>query len=286
MMDIRKYISENIVIFDGAVATMLMQKGLQPSESPELWMLNNPEKVREMHTQYVRAGAEVITTNTFGASRIRLREFGREDEGRKICEMAVSIAKEAGENILVAGSLGPVGTPIYGNNVDKTFQAFAEQAGYLDEFGADLLLVETMTDICEAETVLKACKSASGLPIIISLGFINGDKLTGGTTPEEAVEILAKHQPLAIGTNCGDPFDMIENVRRLRKSWNGPILAEPSAGTPVMREGVPVWIMKPEEMADIARRLHSAGANLIGSCCGTTPEFTSAIFGVMKQEIE
>ncbi len=280
----RKYLSENIVIFDGAVATMLMQKGLQPGESPELWMLNNPEKVREMHTEYVRAGAEVITTNTFGASRSRLREFGREGEGRKICEMAVSLAKEAGETILVAGSLGPVGTAIDGNNVDKTFQAYAEQAGYLDEFGADLLLVETMTDICEVETALKACRSVSALPIIISLGFINGDKMTGGTTPEEAVGILAKHQPLAIGTNCGDPLDMIENVRRLRKSWNGPILAEPSAGKPTVAEGKPVWTMTPAEMADIARRLHSAGANLIGTCCGTTPEFTSAILRSIKHK--
>ncbi|HDR91267.1 MAG TPA: hypothetical protein ENN75_03350, partial [candidate division Zixibacteria bacterium] len=262
----------------------LMQKGLRPGESPELWMLEKPEKIREAHDEYLRAGAEILTTNTFGASRFRLREYGRENEGLQICETAVRLAKEsAGENALVAGSIGPVGLKFHGENLEVIYRAFEEQAGYIAESGADLLIIETMIEITEAEIALKACKNAVEIPVVISLGFVDGDKMPDGTTPENAVEILAKHQPLAIGTNCGDPKEMIENVRELRRSWNGPILAEPSAGLPGMREGVPVWRMTPEEMADIALKLHSAGANLIGSCCGTTPEFTSAIVKAVKR---
>jgi len=204
------------------------------------------------------------------------------DQGFAARERARLAKEAAGENAFVAGSIGPVGCKMHKENLEEVSMAFDEQAGFLCEFGADLIIIETMTDIAEAQIALKTCKNAVDIPVIVSLGFTDGDKMPEGTTPEKAVEILAKLKPFAIATNCGDPNEMIENVHMLRACWNGPILAEPSAGMPVMRDGFPVWTMKPEEMAEIALKLNSAGANLIGSCCGTTPEFTSEILRALK----
>ncbi len=281
MKGVREYLSDNTVIFDGAIATMLMAKGMPADESPEGWMLGHPESLRSTHEEYVHAGAEVLTTNTFGASRVRLREFGLEREIGQICETAVRIAREASEGALVAGSIGPLGGVF---EEEVAFDVFLEQANLLVKCGVDLILIETMSNLREADIALRASTQITSAPVIVNLAFGEGFAHHEKISPESFSDFFSRKSPFGIGTNCGGaPEDSIEATRRMRKFWKGPLLAEPSGGNPVIEDGKPVWFTSPKDFAEIALKLRSAGANLIGSCCGTTPEHTFEIAKSIKE---
>ncbi len=286
MRDVRVYISENVLVLDGGIGTMLWAAGMPRSESPEAWMLRNPSAVRAVHEDYARAGADILTTNTFGASRIRLREFGIEDRVGEICELAVKLAKDVGGEALVAGSIGPLGEllPPFGEiDPKEAYDAFREQAIALEKSGADLIIIETMTDLREAQITLRAAKSAVRIPILINLAFDDGYRTVTGTPPDVGAVALGKMRPDAVGTNCGGaPEEMVDNVRKIKRYWRGALVAEPNAGIPVTKNGETTWPGTPEELAEITMEIHSAGANLIGSCCGSTPDFTSAIAKALK----
>lgn len=284
-MIVREYIRDNVLIFDGGIGTMLSALGLPRGESPEAWMLSNPDKVRQVHEEYARAGADILTTNTFGASRIRLREFGLEDRVSGICNLAVKLAREASGNALVAGSMGPLGellAPFGEMEPVEAYDAFRQQATELAKAGADIVIIETMTDLREAQLALRAAKRAISIPILVNMAFDDGNRTITGTPPEVGAVALGKMAPDGIGTNCGGaPEDTIENVRRMKRYWDGPLVAEPNAGIPITKGTDTIWPASPDEMAKIALSLHDAGANFIGSCCGSTPDFTSAIAKVL-----
>jgi len=279
---IAKYLTENVLVFDGAMGTMLMASGMPHGESPESFMLSNPDVVERIHRDYVLAGADILTTNTFGASPIRLAEFGLSDRCDEICRLAVTIAKNAaGNRTLVAGSIGPLGgfLPPFGEiDPEEAFGAFITQARYLAEAGADLLIIETMTDLREAKLALRAAKSVVNIPVIVGFAFDERGRTVTGTPPEVGAVAIGALYPVAIGSNCGgDPQDMVDNTRRMRGYWDGPIVAEPNAGIPREEGGKLIWPATPDELAEIAVELFDAGANLIGSCCGSTPDFTVSI---------
>lgn len=281
MKDLREYLSKNTVVFDGAIATMLMARGMPVEESPEGWMLSHPETLRSIHEEYSHAGAEVLTTNTFGASRARLREFGLEKEIEQICETAVRLAKEASDGGLVAGSIGPLGAI---HEEEKAFEIFLEQAKLLVECGVDLIIIETMSNLREASIALRASNQVTSAPVIVSLAFSEGFAHHERISPESFADYFSRKSPFGIGTNCGGaPEESIEATRRMHKFWKGPLLAEPSAGNPVIEDGKPVWFTSPKDFAEIALKLRSAGANLIGSCCGTTPEHTFEIAKALNE---
>ncbi|RKZ29472.1 methionine synthase, partial [bacterium] len=236
-MEFEKIAKSNVLIMDGAMGTMLIAEGLRTGESPEAFMLEHPETVQKVHSDYVAAGAQILTTNTFGASRTRLAEFGLGDKVDQICALAVGLAKKAaGEKAFIAGSIGPLGVflPPFGEmNIDEAYDAFSEQARALESAGADLLVIETMTDLREAQLALRAAKSAVRIPIIAHLAFNEADRTVTGTSPDVGAVALGSTRPFGIGTNCGGkPEEMVENIRRMRRYWDGPLSAEPNAGVP------------------------------------------------------
>lgn len=281
-MKFEQLATNKVMIFDGAIGTMLMAAGMRDNECPEQFMLREPEVMYRIHLEYVKSGAQIITTNTFGASEVNLKRFGLGDEVENICQLAVKMAKKASrDKAFVAGSIGPLGIflPPFGELDPKlAFKAFQDQARALENAGADLIIIETMTDLREAQIALRAVKSAVSIPIIAHLAFNDEHGTVTGTPPQVEAITLGAMKPFAIGTNCGEnPRDMISHIQRMRPLWNGPISAEPNAGIPVKKDDELVWPADPKEMAEIALELYRAGANLIGLCCGSTPEHTTAI---------
>ncbi len=286
-MEFERLARTNILVMDGGMGTMLMAAGLRTGQSPEEFMLERPEAVRSIHEDYAAAGAKILTTNTFGASSVHLSQFNLDNRVEEICTLAVELAREAGsDEIFVAGSIGPLGVylPPFGEqDIVEAFAAFVQQAKALTEAGADLLIIETMTDLREAQLALRAAKSVVNIPIVAHLAFNEVDRTVTGTPPDVGAVSLGAMRPFVIGTNCGgEPQKMIENVRAMRRYWNGPLSAEPNAGVPETRGDNTVWPASPEDLAEIALELREAGANLIGSCCGSTPEHTAEIATALK----
>ncbi|HHS49880.1 MAG TPA: hypothetical protein ENN07_02070 [candidate division Zixibacteria bacterium] len=268
---LRELLGRRAVVLDGAMATVLFARGLEIGGSAEHFMLKQAEVVAEVHREYRSAGADIITTNTFGVSCGRFDDF----EVQKICSLAVDLAKSAGEGF-IAGSIGPSG--------GKDADIFALQARMLETAGADLLILETMTDIREARIAFDAVRDASGLPIIVSFAFAENGETYGNATVEDCVSSVADFCPLAIGANCGgDPESMIAAIERIRQVWDGLIIAAPSAGNAEEVGGKLVWKATPRRMAEIALRLVRAGAGIVGSCCGTSPEHTRAIAEAVRK---
>ncbi|HRY12297.1 MAG TPA: homocysteine S-methyltransferase family protein [Syntrophomonadaceae bacterium] len=285
--DIEGILRERILVLDGAMGTMLQQKGMMPGQCPELFGIEHPEVLQEIHQQYAEAGAEIIETNTFGANRFKLAEYGLEDRVEEINAEAVRLARAAAKNkALVAGCIGPTGRllrPMGNVNFDDLYDAFAQQAAALERAGADLISIETMTDIGEMRAALIAAKQASRLPVIAHLTFESGGRTMTGTDPLTTVVILDALQPLAIGANCsGGALDLLPIIEVMGRHSRSFISVEPNAGLPRLVGDKTVFPALPEEMAEHALRLKDAGANLIGGCCGTTPQHIQSIAAVLK----
>ncbi len=277
-------LKSKILVFDGAMGTQLQEKGLPAGECPELWNLTEPNKIREIHENYLQSGADIITTNTFGATAIRLEEYGLEDKVEIINKAAVEIAKEAVQNAghgYVAVSIGPTGRliePIGDLPFDDAYQLFKEQVVVATNAGADLFIIETMGDLGEMRAALLAVKENSPLPVIASMTFQEDGRTFTGTDPLTAATVLEGLGADIIGVNCSvGPKDLMEVVKELVKSTNLPLLVQPNAGLPKLVKGKTVYDGNPEEMAQYANQFVELGANLVGSCCGTTPAYTKAI---------
>lgn len=287
LIDLGMLLKQKILILDGAMGTMLQNKGMQPGECPELFGINHPGVLGEIHSQYVEAGADIIQSNTFGANRFKLGEYGLADQVGEINAEAISIARQsARDKALVAGSVGPTGKilkPMGDVDFDDLYLAFSEQVTACEKAGADLISIETMTDIGEMRIALIAARQNTRLPVIAHMTFENGGRTMMGTDPVTALLILEALDPLAIGANCsGGAGELLPVIATMGKFTDRFLSVEPNAGLPRLIGDQTVFPDSPEEMAEYALRLRDAGANIIGGCCGTTPQHIHAIAGAVK----
>lgn len=281
---IQKLIAQGPVLTDGAWGTQLQARGLAPGENPDLWNLTHPDKVAEVARAYVAAGSQVILTNTFGGNRFRLAEAGCAGRVREINEAGVRISHEAaGGRALVFASMGPSGKMLLAGDVtaDELGAAFTEQAEALARGGADGLVVETMSDPAEAKVAVAAAK-ATGLPVVASMVFDSGkdkDRTMMGNTPEAVAAELAAAGADVIGANCGQGIaGFVKICARLKSAAGGrPIWIKGNAGLPAVREGKICYDITAQQFAGFVPALVQAGANFIGGCCGTSPDFIRAL---------
>ena len=280
-------LKKRILILDGAMGTMLQDAGMEIGECPEFFGLNHPAVLEDIHSQYVQAGCDILQTNTFGANRLKLAEYGLADLVDEINREAVNIARKAAKGkTMVAASIGPTGKllhPLGEADFDLMYEAFKEQVVACEKAGADLLSIETMTDIGEMRIALIAARHNTSLPVIAHMTFEDGGHTMMGTDPLTALVIMEAFQPLAIGANCsGGARELLPVIEIMGQYTNCYLSVEPNAGLPALVDGKTVFPDSPEEMAEYAIRLRDAGANIIGGCCGTTPRHIEAIARILK----
>jgi len=277
------------VVLDGAWGTQLQQKGLAPGECPDGWNLTHPDRVREVAMAYVEAGSRVILTNTFGANRIALSRHNLVADSATINKAGAAISLQAAKGkALVFGSMGPCGRLLLSGDVteQEIEGAFGEQARALKEAGVHGIVVETMSDLAEAEIAVGAAHE-TGLPVVACMSFDSGqasDRTMMGVTPEQAADELRKAGADAVGANCGLGIEgYLPLCVRLRAATNLPLWIKPNAGTPELVDGAVTYRTGVMEFVERSGRLLDAGANFIGGCCGTTPAFISALADLVKQ---
>jgi homocysteine S-methyltransferase len=270
-------IDERVLVCDGAMGTMLYAKGVFINRSFDALNLTDPDRVSEVHQDYVRAGADVIETNTFGANRIKLRGFGLADKLRDINMEGARVAKAAArDHAYVAGAIGPLGIRIepWGKTgKDEAEGYFREQAQALLEGGVDLFILETFRDLNEVTAAIAAVRSICDLPIVAQMTTEEDGNSLDGTPPEQFAPALEQHMPDVIGVNCSvGPAPMLETIERIASISHMRLAAQPNAGRPRDIEGRNIYLSSPEYMASYARRFIANGVRLVGGCCGTTPE--------------
>lgn len=280
-----------IQIFDGAIGTMLQNAGMKTGDCPEYLNITNPKMVQDVHRAYFEAGSDIIETNTFGASRIKLAEYNLADKVAEINTAAVQNVKIATEGkVKVAGSMGPTGgfiKPLGELDFDEVYQNYYEQAKALATAGADYILIETCIEIQEMRAALLAAKDACDLPVICQLSFSEDGRTVTGTDPQSAAIILSAMGADVIGANCSlGPEQLVPIVKELAENCSCPISIQPNAGMPHLVDGKTVFPMTPEDFGKWAPELVKAGATFIGGCCGTTPAHIKAIKEALKGVVE
>jgi 5-methyltetrahydrofolate--homocysteine methyltransferase len=274
------------VIVDGGMGTLLQDRGLDDGGSGELWNVERPEAVRGCHDAYARAGARILTTNTFGGTRPRLQMHGLEDRVHELNRAAASIARSVADEhgALVAGDLGPTGellAPLGTMDAEEAQEIFAEQLRGLRDGGIDVVLIETMSDLGEVAAAVAAARSVvPGLPVVATMSFDTNLRTMMGVRPAEAVTALAALGVDAVGANCGrGPEEMETIAAQLTGARPDGLLlvAQSNAGLPQVVGDHFEYDKSPADLAEHARNLHKLGIDLIGSCCGSTPEHTAAM---------
>jgi len=271
------------IILDGGWGTQLQARGLSIGDCPDTWNLDHPDRVEAVARDYVDAGSQIILTNTFGANRYTLAKCGWEDKAAEVNRAGVELSKRAaGDRACVFASIGPSGVMLMMGEVtaDELRAAFVEQAEAMAAAGAEGLVIETMSDPDEAKLAVEAAKT-TGLPVVGCMVFDTGpdnDRTMMGTSPEDSVEILTAAGADVIGSNCGQGITgFVKICSRLRAATDLPLWIKGNAGLPQMVDGQTVYEQTPEEFADEIPPLVEAGANFIGGCCGTTPDFIRAV---------
>lgn len=284
MAKLRERMSEEgILISDGATGTFLQQAGLPPGMAPERWNLENPDAIRAMHRAYIQAGSDVILTNSFGGTYLRLKEDGLDSRVHEINLTAARLARaEAGEDGLVLGDIGPTGQlfePMGMLNYEKAVAAFGEQAAALAEGGVDGIVIETMSDLSEAAAAVEGAKTCTGLPVLVSMSFDTHGRTMMGVKPVDAVKKLWPMGVDAVGANCGRTLsENLEAVRLMREALpDATLTVKPNAGLPHMEDQEIVFDVTPEVMAEYALLFAELGVKIMGGCCGSTPAHIRAI---------
>ncbi|MGC8667829.1 MAG: homocysteine S-methyltransferase family protein [Chthonomonadales bacterium] len=285
---IEELAAERPVLTDGAWGTQLQARGLPIGACPDVWNLHHPDRVEEVARAYVAAGSRVILTNTFGASSIALARHGLADKAHAINRAGVEISRRAAAGAArVFASMGPTGKMLAMGEVSpqEVRASFLQQAQAMAEAGADAVVVETMTDLEEARLAVSAAVEV-GLPVVACMVFDAGrnkDRTMMGVTPEQAVEALLQSGATSVGANCGvGARDMLEVCRRIRAASSAPCWIKPNAGLPVLVDGKAVYQTGPTEFAEAALLLVEGGADFIGGCCGTGPEFIAALAKMLR----
>ena len=276
------YLKDNIVLFDGAIGTMLYSRGIYINRCFDELNLSRPELVKEIHNKYIRAGSEVIETNTFGANRFKLNAHGFDEEVSSINYQGARIAREeAGEDIWVAGSIGPLGIRIepWGpTSVEEARDVFKEQAKALYDGGVDIFILETFYDLGEIQQAIIAVKEICDLPVIAQMTIGDDGNSLYGTTPEHFAKRLSEWGSDVVGINCSvGPQIMLIALEKMVRVADKPISIQPNAGVPRNIEGRNIYLVSAEYMADYTKRFIQTGAKIIGGCCGTTPEHIRAM---------
>jgi len=285
MTSILDLAKKKTVIFDGAMGTMLMAAGLKAGESPELWNIEKPSLVTDIHRRYYEAGSDAVHTNTFGGNAIKLADRGLSDRMETINVEAAKLAREAcPAGKFVAGDVGPTGKlikPLGDLVLEEAEEAFFRQAQALIKGGVDLISIETMFSLEEALAALRASKRLGKVPVIAALTFNRTKKgffTMMGEGVNQAVSAFEQAGADVIATNCSlGSRDMIDLTKELRAATRKPILVQPNAGKPVTQKGVTSYQQTPAEFAKDGMEIKNSGADMIGGCCGTNPEFIRAL---------
>jgi homocysteine S-methyltransferase len=280
-------LEKRVLVCDGAMGTMLYAKGVFINKSFDALNLTQPEIVLAVHQEYVRAGADILETNTFGANRIKLGSFGLGEKLHAINVEGVRIARRAaGDDAYVAGSIGPLGIRIepWGKTgVDEARQYFREQAQALVEGGVDLFILETFRDLNEIGAAIDAAREVADLPIVAQMTTEEDGNTLDGTPPERFAPELERRGATVIGVNCAvGPAPMLETIERMEAVTRRRLSAQPNAGKPRDVEGRNIYLCSPEYMASYARRFILHNVRVVGGCCGTTPEHIKQIKAAVR----
>jgi len=285
MGTIQSLIKERVVVLDGATGTELMARGLSRGESPERWNLEHPDRVQDVHRCYYGAGSDMVLTNTFGGSRLKLEPYGLGDRVAEVNRRGADCARKVcPEGAFVGGDMGPTGKflkPVGPHEPEEFLEAFTEQALALRDGGADLLVIETMYDLKEALLALEGAKT-TGLPVVVSLTFSRkkrGFFTLMGDTPQQAIRKLMEEGAFGAGSNCslvsGEMCDLVEELKESPPGF--PLYVKPNAGQPRVEDDQAVYDADPEGFLEDLKKMVPHGARMIGGCCGTSPLFIEKI---------
>lgn len=273
---------QKVWVFDGAMGTMLQRLASTKFSCPDELNITQPEIVLNVHQEYVKAGSDIIQTNTFGSNYLRLKKFGLHEKTQEINKHAVEIARKAAGNKVVAASIGPLGDLIepFGEiTVDEAFHSFVEQAKGLSE--VDFLNIETVQSLNEAEIIIKALRSVLKLPISVTVTFQKtprGYFTMMGESINDFINRASTWDIHAIGTNCGEGFiQSLEIICEIKKLTNLPIIAKPNAGIPELKNGDIVYPESPEFIETLIEKFFNNCVKVLGGCCGTTPQHIRTI---------
>lgn len=272
------------LVSDGATGTNYQMRGLERGQAPEQWLYDAPDKVIALHRDFILAGANIILTNTFGSTAMRLAETGISESAAQVNRRAVELARQAihGEHVWVAGSIGPSGAllePFGALSREDAVAQFGAQAQALAEGGVDLIVIETQFDLGEATAAFEGARAATTLPIIVSFSFDMGTNTMMGLKAAQVAQEMTMLGADAVGVNCGRSLDEnLVNLQAMRAATNLPVWMKPNAGLPRMTDDdVAIYDVTPELMGEAADRWLEAGAQIIGGCCGTSPQHLRAI---------
>ncbi|MBK8901289.1 MAG: betaine--homocysteine S-methyltransferase [Anaerolineaceae bacterium] len=274
------------LIADGGMGTMLMAAGLEQGDPPEMWNVLHPDRIRAVHRGYIEAGSQIILTNSFGGTCFRLKLHNLQDRAYELnkaaAELARAEANAADHPVVVAGSIGPSGEimePVGALRFETAVAGFAEQAAGLAAGGADVLWIETMSDVSEVRAAVQGCRQATDLPVVATMTFDTNGRTMMGVTPAQAYAELSAMNLTALGGNCGNGPAEIEGVIQAMYAADQiyPFVAKSNAGIPEYVHGHLHYNGTPEVMAEYAIKVRNYGARIIGACCGSSPAHIAAM---------
>lgn len=280
------------LVLDGATGTNLQKRGLPVGTAPETWLFENPQGIKQLYSDFVKAGSDIILTCTFGGNRIRLGHANLTDRMQEVNQVAVQLAKEvtAGKDVLVAGSLGPMGEmmqPFGSLSEEQVFEFYQEQAQILIPAGVDLLVIETQYDLNEAQAAVRAVRSVDpDIALVCSFSYDRGVRTMMGVKPFQMAEVFNELPVDAVGINCGKSLeDNLSVLKTLKENTSKPIWFKPNAGMPTSNpDGSTSYDVTPQMMGAQVPVWLAAGARLVGGCCGTSPEHLASIAQEVKSK--
>ena len=287
--------SGEILICDGSVGITLQALGCPPGESVEKWGLEHDDILRNLHVSYIEAGADIIITNTLGGNRLMLEKYGLGDQveylNKGLANIALDASSRFSKPVYVAGNVSATGEQLepYGDLTEsEAIEVFSQQVKALVDGGVDFIFIETIIDVNEAVSAVKASKLSCDLPVFASLSFDFGNRgfrTVYGNSPEQVVDLLQEAGADVVGSNCGSVLasKMPELIKQMKSAGARLVVVEPNAGLPELINGRNVFHQTPQEMAIHVLAMIDAGANVIGGCCGTTPEHIRLIAKAVKE---